>query len=154
MFCTYYFITAFIKIKRFAIHWKYIIYYGSFKWWLGGVFLILLASFIYPLWIYFNGYFVGICCIYICLYDWVIHYMVILKNPSSRIVLTNITVIRVFASSMFFALYISQNWFEALFICLFDLAFYLFNLFYVRRVYAKIDFNFFYSACELCYHFY
>lgn len=54
------------------------------------------------------------------------------KTPTSQIVLTNLSVvIRVFASSMFFALYASGKLgFEALAICLFDLTFVFIYLIY------------------------
>ncbi|MDZ7818975.1 MAG: hypothetical protein U5K55_10285 [Aliarcobacter sp.] len=64
-----------------------------------------------------------------------------LKNPSSQVVLMNLTVIiRVFASSVFFALIASGKLgYEALAICLFDLSFVFVYLvyFYKRRSYAK-----------------
>ena len=64
----------------------------------------------------------------------IIHYMA-LKNPSSQVVLINLTVIiRVFASSVFFALYASGKLgYEALAICLFDLSFVFVYLIYFYK---------------------
>ncbi|MDZ7818004.1 MAG: hypothetical protein U5K55_05050 [Aliarcobacter sp.] len=107
---------------------------------LGGIFLILLASFIYPLVGFaFSGIYEYVVFTFVCMTG-VIHYMA-LRNPKSQIVLTKLTIIiRVFASSMFFALYSSQKLgFEALAICLFDLAFvftYLI-LFYKKETLCK-----------------
>jgi hypothetical protein len=65
----------------------------------------------------------------------IIHYMA-LKNPSSQVLLVNLSVIiRVFASSMFFALYSSGKLgFEALAICLFDLSFvFVYLIFFYKK---------------------
>ena len=91
---------------------------------LGGVFLILLASFIYPLLGFsFSGVYEYVVFAFVSLTG-IIHYMA-LKNPSSQVLLMNLTVIiRVFASSVFFALFANGKLgFEALAICLFDLSF-------------------------------
>ena len=118
------FIFAFIKIKKSYSKIEFYNIAGILSDGLGGIFLILLASFIYPIVGFtFSGVYEYIVFTFVCMTG-IIHYMA-LKNPSSQIILTNLTVIiRVFASSMFFALYSSGNLsFEALAICLFDLAF-------------------------------
>ena len=86
--------------------------------------MILLASFIYPIIGFsFSGVYEYVVFAFVSTTGF-IHYMA-LKNPSSQILLINLTVIiRVIASSMFFALYASNRLgLEALAICLFDLAF-------------------------------
>ncbi len=91
---------------------------------LGGIFLILLASFSYPLLGFkFSGVYEYVVFTFVSMTG-VIHYLA-LKHKESQILLMNLSVIiRVFASSMFFALYASQNLgIEALLIALFDLAF-------------------------------
>ena len=98
---------------------------------LGGVFLILLASFIYPLLGFsFSGVYEYVVFAFVSMTG-IIHYMA-LKNPSSQVVLMNLTVIiRVFASSVFFALFANGKLgFEALAICLFDLSFVIVYLIY------------------------
>ena len=118
------FIFAFIKIKKSYSKIELYNIAGILSDGLGGIFLILFASFIYPIIGFtFSGVYEYVVFTFVCMTG-IIHYMA-LKNPSSQIILTNLTVIiRVFASSMFFALYSSGNLsFEALAICLFDLAF-------------------------------
>lgn len=118
------FILAFIKIRNSYSKIELYNIAGILSDGLGGLFLILLASFIYPIIGFtFSGVYEYVVFTFVCMTG-IIHYMV-LKNPSSQMILTNLTVIiRVFASSMFFALYSSGKLgFEALAICLFDLAF-------------------------------
>ena len=121
------FIFAFIKISFKLKDYSKIELYniaGILSDGLGGIFLILLASFIYPLVGFtFSGVYEYVVFAFVSMTG-VIHFMA-LKNPSNQIVLTNLSVIiRVFASSMFFALYASGKLgFEALTICLFDLTF-------------------------------
>jgi cytochrome c oxidase cbb3-type subunit I len=118
------FIFAFIKIKNIYSKLELYNIAGILSDGVGGVFLILLASFIYPLIGFsFNGVYEYVVFTFVCMTG-IIHFMA-LKTPSSQIVLTNLSVIiRVFASSMFFALYASGKLgFEALTICLFDLTF-------------------------------
>jgi cytochrome c oxidase cbb3-type subunit I len=118
------FIIAFIKIRKNYSHLELYNIAGILSDGLGGIFLILLASFIYPLVGFaFSGVYEYVVFTFVCMTG-VIHYIA-LTNPKSQIVLTKLTIIiRVFASSMFFALYASQKLgFEALAICLFDLAF-------------------------------
>jgi len=118
------FVFAFIKVKTKYSKLELYNIAGILSDGVSGVFLILLASFIYPLIGFsFSGIYEYVVFAFVSMTG-VIHYMA-LKNPSSAIVLTNLTiVIRVFASSMFFALYTSERLgVEALLICLFDLAF-------------------------------
>lgn len=118
------FIFAFIKIKKDYSKLELYNIAGILSDGLGGVFLILLASFIYPLIGFtFSGVYEYVVFTFVSMTG-IIHYMA-LKNPSSQIVLMNLSVIiRVFASSVFFALYANGKLgFEALAICLFDLSF-------------------------------
>jgi cytochrome c oxidase cbb3-type subunit I len=118
------FIFAFIKIKYIYSKLELYNIAGILSDGVGGVFLILFASFIYPLVGFtFSGIYEYVVFAFVSMTG-VIHFMA-LKNPTSQIVLTNLSVIiRVFAGSMFFALYASGKLgFEALAICLFDLIF-------------------------------
>ena len=118
------FIFAFIKIKKSYSKIELYNIAGILSDGFGGVFLILLASFIYPIIGFsFSGGYEYVVFAFVSMTGF-IHYMA-LKNPSSQILLINLTVIiRVIASSMFFALYASNRLgLEALAICLFDLAF-------------------------------
>ena len=129
------FIFAFIKIK--ANYSKLELYNiaGVLSDGLGGVFLILLASFIYPIVGFtFSGIYEYVVFTFVSMTG-IIHYMA-LKNPSSQVLLVNLSVIiRVFASSMFFALYSSGKLgFEALAICLFDLSFvFVYLIFFYKK---------------------
>lgn len=118
------FIFTFIKMKTTYSKIELYNITGILSDGLGGVFLILLASFIYPLLGFsFSGIYEYVVFAFVSLTG-IIHYMA-LKNPSSQVVLMNLTVIiRVFASSVFFALFANGKLgFEALAICLFDLSF-------------------------------
>lgn len=129
------FIFAFIKIK--ANYSKLELYNiaGVLSDGLGGVFLILLASFVYPIVGFtFSGIYEYVVFTFVSMTG-IIHYMA-LKNPSSQVLLVNLSVIiRVFASSMFFALYSSGKLgFEALAICLFDLSFvFVYLIFFYKK---------------------
>lgn len=125
------FIFAFIKMKTTYSKIEFYNIAGILSDGLGGVFLILLASFIYPLLGFsFSGVYEYVVFAFVSMTG-IIHYMA-LKNPSSQVVLMNLTVIiRVFASSVFFALFANGKLgFEALAICLFDLSFVLVYLIY------------------------
>ena len=118
------FIFAFIKIKKTYSKIELYNIIGILSDGLGGVFLILLASFIYPIVGFtFSGIYEYVVFVFVSMTG-IIHFMA-LRNPSSQIILTNLSVIiRVCASSIFFALYESGRLgFEALAICLIDLAF-------------------------------
>ena len=118
------FIFAFIKIKKSYSKIELYNIAGILSDGFGGIFLIFFASFIYPIIGFtFSGIYEYVVFTFVSITG-MIHYMA-LKNPSNQILLTNLTVIiRVIASSMFFALYSSNKLgLEALFICLFDLAF-------------------------------
>lgn len=128
------FIFAFIKMKTTYSKIELYNIAGILSDGLGGVFLILLASFIYPLLGFsFGGVYEYVVFAFVSMTG-IIHYMA-LKNPSSQVVLMNLTVIiRVFASSVFFALYASGKLgFEALAICLFDLSFVFVYLIYFYK---------------------
>ena len=125
------FIFAFIKMKTTYSKIELYNIAGILSDGLGGVFLILLASFIYPLLgLSFSGVYEYVVFAFVSMTG-IIHYMA-LKNPSSQVVLMNLTVIiRVFASSVFFALFANGKLgFEALAICLFDLSFVFVYLIY------------------------
>ena len=128
------FIFAFIKINFELKTYSKIELYniaGILSDGIGGIFLILLASFIYPLLGFtFSGVYEYVVFVFVSMTG-IIHYMA-LKNPSNQVVLMNLSVIiRVFASSVFFSLYASGKLgFEALAICLFDLAFVFVYLIY------------------------
>ena len=125
------FIFAFIKMKTTYSKIELYNIAGILSDGLGGVFLILLASFIYPLIGFsFSGVYEYVVFAFVSMTG-IIHYMA-LKNPSSQVLLMNLTVIiRVFASSVFFALYASGKLgYEALAICLFDLSFVFVYLIY------------------------
>jgi cytochrome c oxidase cbb3-type subunit I len=118
------FVIGFIKIRTRYSSLELYNLTGVLSDGLGGIFLILLSSFIYPiLGFTFTGIYEYLVFTFVSMTG-IIHYLA-LKNPSAQILLTNLTVIiRVFASAMFFALYSSQKLgIEALFICLFDLIF-------------------------------
>lgn len=117
------FIFAFIKIDFKLENYSRLELYnitGILSDGLGGIFLILLASYIYPVVGFsFSGIYEYVVFIFVSMTG-IIHYFAI-KNPSITIITI---IIRVFASSMFFALYSSGKLgFEALAICLFDLIF-------------------------------
>ncbi|WP_024954768.1 hypothetical protein [Sulfurospirillum arcachonense] len=101
---------------------------------LGGVFLILLASFIYPyMQIPFDGKYQYIVFAFVSLTG-VIHFMA-LKYKEHEDILTSLTaLIRVFISAVFFSLY-SANILgkEALVICVFDLVFALFYVVFLKK---------------------
>lgn len=131
---TFIFISAFIQLGIKTKTYSKIELYniaGILSDGVGGVFLILLASFIYPLIGFsFSGVYEYVVFAFVSMTG-IIHYMA-LKNPSSQVVLMNLTVIiRVFASSVFFALFASGKLgYEALAICLFDLSFVFVYLIY------------------------
>ena len=128
------FVFAFIKMKTSYSRVELYNIAGILSDGLGGIFLILLASFIYPLIGFsFSGVYEYVVFAFVSMTG-IIHYMA-LKNPSSQAVLMNLTVvIRVFASSVFFALFASKKLgFEALAICLFDLSFVFIYLIYFYK---------------------
>ena len=101
---------------------------------LGGIFLILFASYFYPLAQFsFDGKYEYIVFAFVSLTG-VIHFMAI-KYKEHENIFTNLTVIiRIFISSLFFALYSSQVLgLEALVICLFDLLFASFYLIFIDK---------------------
>lgn len=114
------FVFAFVKIRTNYSKLELYNIAGILSDGLGGVFLILLASFVYPLVGFtFSGVYEYVVFTFVSMTG-IIHYFA-LKNPNFTILTV---VIRVFASSMFFALYSSGKLgIEALLICLFDLAF-------------------------------
>ena len=138
------FIFAFIKIDFKLKNYSKIELYniaGILSDGLGGIFLILLASFTYPLLGFsFSGVYEYVVFAFVSMTG-VIHYLA-LKNPSSQMILLNLTVIiRVFASSVFFALYASGKLgLEALAICLFDLGFvYVYLIYFYKKEFLCKD---------------
>lgn len=106
----------------------------------GGIGLILLASFIYPiLGFSFEGKYEYIVFSFLTMTG-ILHFMAF-KYKIHEVILTNITIfIRVFISSVFFALFISKSLgIEALIISAFDLSFVLIYLifFYQKEFLCK-----------------
>ena len=132
---TFGFIFAFVKIKTSYSKLGFYNLIGVLSDGLGGVFLILLASFLYPiLGFSFSGVYEYVVFTFVSMTG-IIHYLA-LKNESYQYILTNLSVIiRVFASSMFFALYSSGKLgIEALVICLFDLTFvFVYLIFFEKK---------------------
>ena len=107
---------------------------------LGGIGLIFLASFIYPILDFsFSGTYEYIVFSFVSMTG-ILHFIA-LKYKEHEIILTNITVIiRVFISSVFFALFMAKTLgFEALLISAFDLSFVLIYLifFYQKELLCK-----------------
>jgi hypothetical protein len=129
------FIFAFIKKKKYYSKIELYNIAGILSDGVGGVFLILFASFIYPiLGFTFNGVYEYVVFVFVTMTG-IIHFIA-LKNPSNQVILNNLSVIiRVFAASIFFALYASGKLgFEALAICLFDLAFvFIYLIFFYQK---------------------
>jgi len=101
----------------------------------GGIALIFLASYLYPLLGFtFSGIYEYVVFAFVTMTG-VIHLMALIYKQHS-IILTNLTIIiRVFISSLFFSLYsISLLGIEALIISLFDL---LFASYYLVFIYKK-----------------
>jgi hypothetical protein len=129
------FIFAFIKLQTTYSKLGFYNLIGVLSDGLGGVFLILLASFLYPiLGFSFNGVYEYVVFMFVSMTG-IIHYLA-LKNEAYQMILTKLSVIiRVFASSMFFALYSSGKLgMEALMICLFDLTFvFIYLIFFYEK---------------------
>ncbi|MCG3716706.1 hypothetical protein L5F64_14040, partial [Aliarcobacter butzleri] len=128
------FIFAFIKINTSYSKLRLYNLIGILSDGIGGVILILLASFLYPiLGFSFSGVYEYVVFTFVSTTG-IIHYLA-LKNESYEQLLTNLSVIiRVFASSMFFALYSSGKLgIEALAICLFDLSFVFIYLIFIQK---------------------
>ena len=138
---TFGFIFAFVKIKTSYSKLGFYNLIGVLSDGLGGVFLILLASFLYPiLGFSFSGVYEYVVFTFVSMTG-IIHYLA-LKNESYQYILTNLSVIiRVFASSMFFALYSSGKLgIEALVICLFDLTFvFVYLIFFEKKEFLCKD---------------
>ncbi|QKF76649.1 hypothetical protein [Arcobacter defluvii] len=129
------FIFAFIKLQTSYSKLGFYNLIGVLSDGLGGVFLILLASFLYPiLGFSFSGVYEYVVFTFVSMTG-IIHYLA-LKNETYQMILTKLSVIiRVFASSMFFALYSSGKLgMEALMICLFDLTFvFIYLIFFYEK---------------------
>lgn len=129
------FIFAFIKLQTSYSKLGFYNLIGVLSDGLGGVFLILLASFLYPiLGFTFSGVYEYVVFMFVSMTG-IIHYLA-LKNEAYQMILTKLSVIiRVFASSMFFALYSSGKLgIEALMICLFDLTFvFIYLIFFYEK---------------------
>ena len=138
---TFGFIFAFIKLQTSYSKLGFYNLIGVLSDGLGGVFLILLASFLYPiLGFSFNGVYEYVVFTFVSMTG-IIHYLA-LKNESYQYILTKLSVIiRVFASSMFFALYSSGKLgIEALVICLFDLTFvFVYLIFFEKKEFLCKD---------------
>lgn len=128
---TFSFIFSFVKIKTNYSKIQLYNLVGLYSDGFGGIFLILFASFTYPLLgLEFKGIYEYVVFIFVAMTGF-IHY-VALRNSH----LTFITVvIRIFASAMFFALYSSSRiGIEALLISVFDLIFvFIFLIFFNQK---------------------
>lgn len=135
------FIFDFIKLKTSYSNLSFYNLMGVLSDGLGGVFLILLASFLYPiLGFSFSGIYEYVVFTFVSMTG-VIHYFA-LKYEAYETILTKISVvIRIFASSMFFALYASEKLgIEALLISLFDLTFiFVYLIFFQSKEYLCKD---------------
>lgn len=129
------FIFAFIKLQTTYSKLGFYNLIGVLSDGLGGIFLILFASFLYPiLGFSFSGVYEYVVFTFVSMTG-IIHYLA-LKNEAYQMILTKLSVIiRVFASSMFFALYSSGKLgMEALMICLFDLTFvFIYLIFFYEK---------------------
>lgn len=138
---TFTFIFAFIKLQTSYSKLGFYNLIGVLSDGLGGISLILFASFLYPiLGFSFSGVYEYIVFTFVSMTG-IIHYLA-LKNESYQYILTKLSVIiRVFASSMFFALYSSGKLgIEALVICLFDLTFvFVYLIFFEKKEFLCKD---------------
>ncbi len=129
------FIFAFIKLQTSYSKLGFYNLIGVLSDGLGGISLILFASFLYPiLGFSFSGVYEYVVFTFVSMTG-IIHYLA-LKNEAYQMILTKLSVIiRVFASSMFFALYSSGKLeIEALMICLFDLTFvFIYLIFFYEK---------------------
>ena len=140
-FLAFGFIFAFIKFKTSYSKLGFYNLVGVLSDGLGGIFLILLASFLYPILGFgFSGIYEYVVFTFVSMTG-VIHYFA-LKNEAYENILTKISVvIRIFASSMFFALYASGKiGIEALLISFFDLTFvFIYLIFFQSKEYLCKD---------------
>ena len=140
-FVAFGFIFAFIKFKTSYSKLGFYNLVGVLSDGLGGIFLILLASFLYPILGFgFSGIYEYVVFTFVSMTG-VIHYFA-LKYESYENILTKISVvIRIFASSMFFALYASGKLgIEALLISFFDLTFvFIYLIFFQSKEYLCKD---------------
>jgi len=128
-------IFSFIKINLHLSHIQKYNLIGILNDGLGGIFLILFASYLYPMvGFYFDGKYEYVVFAFVCLTG-VIHFMALIYTQYTHI-LTKVTIItRVFISAVFFALYSNNTLgYEALFISLFDL---IFASYYLIFIYNK-----------------
>ncbi|MGE4461346.1 MAG: hypothetical protein AB7D49_02810 [Arcobacter sp.] len=129
------FIFAFIKLQTTYSKLGFYNLIGVLSDGLGGISLILFSSFLYPiLGFSFSGVYEYVVFTFVSMTG-IIHYLA-LKNEAYQMILTKLSVIiRVFASSMFFALYSSGKLgIEALMICLFDLTFvFIYLIFFYEK---------------------
>lgn len=135
------FIFAFIKLQTTYSKLGFYNLIGVLSDGLGGISLILFASFLYPiLGFSFSGVYEYVVFTFVSMTG-IIHYLA-LKNEAYQMILTKLSVIiRVFASSMFFALYSSEKLgIEALVICLFDLIFvFVYLIFFEKKEFLCKD---------------
>lgn len=140
-FVAFGFIFAFIKLQTTYSKLGFYNLIGVLSDGLGGISLILFASFLYPiLGFSFSGVYEYVVFTFVSMTG-IIHYLA-LKNEAYQMILTKLSVIiRVFASSMFFALYSSNKLgFEALAICLFDLSFvFIYLIFFEKKEFLCKD---------------
>ncbi|RXJ97942.1 hypothetical protein CRU98_11610 [Arcobacter sp. CECT 8986] len=127
-------IIAFIQIRtKYSLLEKYNIF-GVLSDGLGGIFLILLSSYLYPLFGFsFQGKYEYVVFAFVSITG-VIHFLAF-KYKEYENILTKLTVfIRVFVSSIFFSLYLAKSLhIVALLISLFDISMVVFYLVYIYK---------------------
>jgi hypothetical protein len=124
----------FIHFKKKVSHLEMYNIFGILADGMGGIFLILLGSFLYPiLGFEFSGKYEYIVFIFVCSTG-IIHYLAY-KKILHRIILTQLTVIiRIMVSSVFFALFYNKTLgVEALGIALFDVLFASYYLIFLSQ---------------------
>ncbi len=125
---------TFIHFKKKVSHLEMYNIFGILADGMGGIFLILFASFLYPiLGFEFSGKYEYIVFIFVCSTG-IIHYLAY-KKILHRIILTQLTVIiRIMVSSVFFALFYNKTLgVEALGIALFDVLFASYYLIFLSQ---------------------
>lgn len=117
-------LTVFIHFKTKLSPLQYYNLFGVLGDGLGGIFLILLASFIYPLIGFtFNGAYEYIVFAFVAMTG-VAHYLAFKYETHTQILTQYTVIVRVVVSSVFLALYFKQSLgVEALLIALFDISF-------------------------------
>lgn len=127
-------LVSFISIKRPRSPVQFYHLAGLLNDGLGGVFLLLFASYIYPLFGFsFSGVYEYVVFAFVTMTG-VIHLMALLFEAHEKILAHLSIIIRIFISALFFALYsLGLLGMEALIICLFDFLFASFYLIFLNK---------------------